>query len=148
VRGYRPNRSGGPWTCYLVAVLFLLVLPLLPLGAELLFTQQIAMSSMMLMTATYSISLSASSRHVGRWAVGLILGLTFATLFGWWMGRGDGMAAAFRLQPGPAAHAGWFWASAGGIIFIFMLHLHERYQRHVTDLDPFPEFLGGDRWSR
>jgi hypothetical protein len=113
VKGYRPNRSGGPWTSYLVAVLFLLLLPLFPLGAELLFTQQIAISSLMLMTATYATSLSASSRHVGRWALGLVIGLAFATLFGWWMGRGDGMAAAFRLQPGPAAHARWFWASLG-----------------------------------
>lgn len=148
MRGYRPNRSGGPWTSYLVAVLFLLLLPLFPLGAELLFTQQIAISSLMLMTATYATSLSASSRHVGRWAIGLMIGLTFTTLFGWWMGRGDGMAAAFRLQPGPAAHAGWFWFSTAAIGFIFMLHLRERYQRHVTDRNPFPEFLGGDQWNR
>lgn len=148
MRGYRPNQSGGPWTSYLVAVLFLLMLPLFPPGAELLFTRQIAMSSLMLMTATYAISLSASSRHVRRWAVGLMLGLAFATFFGWWIGRGDGTAAAFPIEPGPGAHAGWFWASVGGIALIFMLHLHERYQHHVTDLDPYPEFLGGNRWSR
>jgi hypothetical protein len=144
VRGYRPNRSGGPWTSYLVAVLFLLLLPLFPLGAELLFTQQIAISSLMLMTATYATSLSASSRHVGRWAFGLVTGPAFATFFGWSMGRGDGMAAAFRLQPGPPAHPRWFWTSLAAITVIFFMHLHEHYQRHVTDRDPFPEFLGGD----
>lgn len=65
MRGYRPNPSGGPWTCFLVAVLFLLVLPLLTLGAELLFTQQIAMASLMLMTATWP-----CPRRRGTWADG------------------------------------------------------------------------------
>lgn len=148
MRGYRPNRSGGPWTSFFVAVLFLLLFPLFPLGAELLFTQQITMASLMLMTATYATSLSMSSQHVGRWAVGLLMGLMFSTLFGWCMGRGDGsMGAAFRLQPGPAAHPGWFWFSLLGIGSMFAVHVYERYRRHVTNGDPFPEFLGGERWS-
>ena len=152
LRGYRPNRSGGPWTRFFVAVLFLLLFlllfPLFPLGAELLFTQQITMASLMLMTATYATSLSMSSQHVGRWAVGLLMGLMFSTLFGWCMGRGDGsMGAAFRLQPGPAAHPGWFWFSLLGIGSMFAVHVYERSRRHVTNGDPFPEFLGGERWS-
>lgn len=142
MRGYRPARNGGPWTSFFVAVLFLLVFPLFPLGAELLFTQQITMSSLMLMTATYATSLSMSSQHVGRWALGLTVGLMFSTLFGWCMGRGaDSMGAAYRLHPGPAAHPGWFWFSIAGIGSIFFLHVYERYERHVNSGDPFPEFV-------
>lgn len=115
MKGYRPNRSGGPWTSFFVAVLFLLVFPLFPLGAELLFTGQITMASLMLMTATYATSLSMSSQHVGRWALGLTVGLMFSTLFGWCMGQAaSGMGAAVRLQPGPTAHPGWFWFSVAG----------------------------------
>lgn len=149
MRGYRPNRSGGPWTSFFVAVLFLLVFPLFPLGAELLFTGQITMASLMLMTATYATSLSMSSQHVGRWALGLTVGLMFSTLFGWCMGQAArGMGAAVRLQPGPTAHPGWSWFSVAGILSIFALHVYERYHRHVADGDPFPEFLGGERWNR
>lgn len=41
----------GPWTRFFVAVQFLLLFPLLPLGAELLFTGKITIASLTLVTA-------------------------------------------------------------------------------------------------
>jgi hypothetical protein len=102
--GYRTDRSGGPWTSFFVAVLFLLVFPLFPLGAELAFTRQINISSLMLTTATYSVSLSVTSTHVGRWALGITFAFIAATLFGWSMGMGDtAIGPAYRFGQGPVA---------------------------------------------
>ena len=142
VRGYRPHPAGGPWTSFFVAVLFLLLFPLSPLGAELLFTEKIALSSLMLVTAMYSVSLSMSSKHVGRWAMGITIGFIFSTLFGWCMGIGDAVIGpAYALRPGPVAGDGWLWTAGAGIVMVFVMHIRERFVRHVSNEEPFPEFL-------
>lgn len=144
MRGYRPNRAGGPWTSFWVAVLFLLLFPLLPLGAELGFTGKIAMSSLMLVTASYSISLSMSSNHMGRWAVGIMIGIIFSGLFGWSLGRGDTVIGpAYLVGSGPVAAPRLLWVAGIGIVLIFGMHLRERLIRHIRNEEPFPEFLKG-----
>jgi hypothetical protein len=140
--GYRTDRSGGPWTSFFVAVLFLLVYPLFPLGAELAFTGQITISSLMLTTATYSLSLSVTSTHVGRWALGITFAFGAATLFGWSMGIGDAVIGpAYRLGEGAMAGKAWLRLAAFGIGVVLLTHLWERFQRHVMEGEVFPEFL-------
>lgn len=132
-RRTRTHRSGGPWTSFFVAVLFLLAFPLFPLGAELAFTGQINMSSLMLTTATYSLSLSVTSTHVGRWALGTTFAFMAATLFGWSMGVGDRMVGpAYRLGQGPMAGRTWLWSAACMITIVLAAHLWERFVRHVV----------------
>jgi predicted ABC-type exoprotein transport system permease subunit len=122
--GLRTDRSGGPWTSFFVSVLFLLVFPLFPLGAELAFTKQINISSLMLTTATYSLSLSVTSTHVGRWAVGITFAFVAATLFGWSMGIGDAVIGpAYRLGQGAMAGEVWLWGAAIIITFVLVTHL-------------------------
>lgn len=143
---YRPGRAGGPWTTFGVAVQFLLLFPLLPLGAELAFTSRITVSSLMLMTSTYAISLSMSSNHIGRWAFGMTIGIVFSTLFGWSMGRGDGvMGPAYQLGDGFDAASGLVWGAIVGVGLTMLVHIFERAIRHVVDKEPFPEFLKGRR---
>lgn len=131
----------GPWTSYFVAVLFLLLFPLLPLGAELLFTGQVAVSSLVLVTATYAISLATASRYLGVWALGLMLGVVFSTIFGWASAPGTRLDPAYRLDAGPAAPGVALWVPAIMILAVFAMHLWERFIRHVQKKEPFPEFL-------
>ena len=134
--------AGGPWSSFFVAVLFLLLFPLFPLGAELLFTEQITASSLMLVTATYAISLSMSCRNVAIWAIGFALGVVFSTAFGWAIGMGDQkVGPVYTLKGGVCPSGGWFWVPAGMIALVFVLHFGERFQRHVQKQEPFPEFL-------
>jgi hypothetical protein len=142
VRGYRPDRSGGPWSSFFVAFLFLLVFPLFPVGGELLFTGQVTIPSLMLLTATYAVSLSISSTHIGRWAMGIMVGFVFSTLFGWSMGIGDAaIGPAYRIGYGAIAGDGWLWTAGVGIGMVFVAHVWERVVRHVIDAEVFPEFL-------
>jgi hypothetical protein len=136
-----PHPIAGPWTSYFVAVLFLLLFPLLPLGAELLFTRQIAVASLALVTATYAISLSISSRNLAAWAVGFMPGFIFSTIFGWSSAPSSQLAPAYRLDRGPAATGVALWTPAAMILAIFVWHLWERFVRHVRKNEPFPEFL-------
>jgi hypothetical protein len=132
----------GPWTSFAVAALFLLLFPLFPRGGELLFTEQITISSLMLVAATYAISLSASSRYVLSWAMGITVGLVFSALFGWCMGIGDQrIGPAYRLGAGAVAGSGWLWAGMVGIGVVLVMHAGERFARHVKEKEPFPEFL-------
>lgn len=131
----------GPWTSFFVAVLFLLLFPLLPLGAELLFTGKVMVASLSLVTATYATSLSISSRNLATWAVGFMLGFIFSTIFGWSSAPGNQFHPAYRADAGPVAAGAALWAPAGMILVIFGLHLYERYIRHVKKNEPFPEFL-------
>lgn len=141
-RRYRTHRSGGRWTSFFVAVLFLLAFPLFPLGAELAFTGQITMSSLMLTTATYSLSLSVTSTHVGRWATGITFAFIAATLFGWSMGIGDRVIGpAYRLGQGPMAGEAWIGSAAFCLGVLLLMHLWERFERHVVEREAFPEFL-------
>lgn len=131
----------GPWTMYFVAVLFLLLFPLLPLGAELLFTGKIMVASLTLVTATYAISLSISSRNLAVWALGFMLGFVFSTIFGWASAPGNQFDPAYRLDKGLAAATVALWGPLVIIAGIFLTHLHERFVRHVKKKEPFPEFL-------
>lgn len=142
MRRLSSGSAAGPWTSYFVAVQFLLVFPLLPLGAELLFTGQITASTLMLVAATYAISLSMSSRSVAIWSLGFTFGFGFSALFGWAMGLGnEKVGAAFSLSSGVEFPSGWFWTPVCAITFVFSLHLWERFDRHVKKKEPFPEFL-------
>lgn len=137
----RANPNAGPWASFFAAVLFLLLFPLLPLGAELLFTRQVAVSSLALVTATYAISLAASSRYLGVWALGLMLGFVFSTIFGWTSAPGTRLGPAYRLDAGPQAPGVALWAPAAMILVVLGIHLWERFIRHVQKKEPFPEFL-------
>jgi hypothetical protein len=140
-RTQRAVPIAGPWASYFVAVLFLLLFPLLPLGAELLFTGKIMVASLTLVTATYAISLSIASRHLGVWALGFMVGLIFSMIFGWASAPGNQLSPAYRLDGGPAAANAARWGPVAIILGSFVLHLGERFVRHVQKKEPFPEFL-------
>lgn len=140
MRGYRPSHAGGPWTSFWVAVLFLLLFSLLPLGAELGFTGQITVASLTLVTATYATSLSMSSRGLLSWAFGVMVGLVFSSAYGWSVAL-DGLEPAYRLDEGSTAGEFALWAPTAMLAVIFTLHLGERYYRHMRRKELFPDFL-------
>jgi hypothetical protein len=132
----------GPWTTFFVAVQFLLLFPLLPLGAELVFTGQITVASLALVTATYVTSLALSSRSLALWSSGSMMGICFSAMFGWATAQSKApLGPAYRLGGGETASPAFLWAPLGVLAGIFFLHLAERYVRHVRHKELFPEFL-------
>lgn len=142
MKSYRRWGEPGPWQSFSVAFIFLLVFPLLPLGAELLFTGRVTASSLTLVTSTYAISLAMSSRNVVIWAIGFLIGIGFGVIFGWSMGVGDSaIGPVYRLTDGPTADPGWLLWAGAGVAIVFVMHVLERFNRHVMDGEPFPEFM-------
>jgi hypothetical protein len=136
----RAYASVGPWTSFIVAVQFLLLFPLLPLATELAFTREITVASLTLVTATYATSLAMSSRSLFNWALGLMTGLVFSSVFGWSMAL-TRPAPAYRVGEGTMAGGLALWVPAIVLAGMFTLHLWERHERHVERGEVFPEFL-------
>lgn len=137
----RTGPVAGPWTSFLVAVQFLLLFPLLPLGAELLFTGKVTVASLTLVTATYAISLATASRNLMFWASSFMFGVIFSALYGWASAPGNRFDPAYRLDAGPLAGRGALWGPVIVILGLFTVHLGERFIRHVQKKEVFPEFL-------
>ncbi len=118
------------WQDYFVCLLFHMLLPLMPLTLEYAFTAGIRPSTAHLTASLYAISLGASSRNKLLFALGVMVGFFFAASFG--------QTVAAELQVGPAP--GVLVYPLAAIVFIFMVHAFERYNRHVVDRTPYWDF--------
>jgi hypothetical protein len=112
---------------FLAACVFVLLLPLLPLGFELLFTHDIKVDSLFLTAAMYIVGLGLASRLISYFAASLVAGLFAAGLYGY--------AAS---QSAGDKHVRWAW---GIIIVAGLTHCAERYYRHVVLREEFFEWL-------
>jgi hypothetical protein len=83
-----------------------------------------------------------SSRSLAVWAIGLMIGIIFSSLYGWSMALSNAaLDPAYPAGSGVAASRAKALASAGMLAFVFAMHLWERYVRHVKRGELFPEFL-------
>ena len=144
----KPRRSGAArpsrWESFGIAFLYLLIFPLFPIGAEAIFSRgPVGVPTFALVAATYAVSQAVSCRYVGFALLDFAIGAAFATIFGFSMGLGQGPDG--RLVPQAvlmAANPMWKRTTIAAIVLIFVMHLVERYIRHVSEEEPFPEFMG------
>ena len=99
----------------------------MPLVIEKWFTGVIEQKSAVLTAAMYSMAIGLSSRSLGIFGLGLIQGVLFSAAFGF-------------LAKNPNLEKADIF-SYGAIALIMLLHIAERYNRHVFDQTPFLEFL-------
>ncbi|EDN65893.1 membrane protein [Beggiatoa sp. PS] len=70
------------WHEYAASIIFVLMLPLLPILFELLVSYKIATSSLTIMASFYAIAVGVSSHERGQFWVGSITCIIFAGVFG------------------------------------------------------------------
>jgi hypothetical protein len=137
-RASRPIPSLPPnWENFLLSFFLLLLFPLIPLGLEWVLTGEVKNSAVQLATATYAFAIGASSRSMGLFVFGLIIGFIFAATYG-------GTVSLETLEGNSFAKGSEFffqWGPVVGIGSVFLMHLSERYNRHVIDSEPFFEFM-------
>lgn len=132
------RRVPGPpehWQQFGVCLLFHFFVPLLPVLADAVAAGgRPSPSTLHLAASAYALSIGVSSRNVLSWGLFFVLGLVFAFSFG--------------LSSVPAA-AGLLGGSdtlpVGGIVLVFVIHLLERYNRHIVDREHFFPFLANQR---
>lgn len=112
---------------YLLCVLFHFSLPLLPLFVEAAMEGAINHKTLILFLSVYPLNLGISSRSKFIFGLAVVIGLAYAIFFG--------IASASLTVPSAAKTVGYALAS-----FVALLHLLERYNRHIVDDKPFLEF--------
>ncbi|MFL5330328.1 MAG: hypothetical protein ACJ8C4_15615 [Gemmataceae bacterium] len=146
-----------PMQNYLFYVGLCMILPLLPLGIELIFMKKLSEQSMVLAAAMYTIGLGVVSRSILIFGTALLLCIIFSCFFGGVMKEEHEKntiqkIAIERQQSGDKTPVPgidrlgedavpWSRILAGlAIALVAVLHGIERYNRHVIDLEPVLEF--------
>lgn len=112
---------------YFACILLHLVLPLLPIALELLNSGKVSSNTLTLMASFYAISIGLSSYSRTQFAIGIIVCIIFAFIFGM-ISQGNKLALSLPMIN--------VFAS-GTLLAIFIFHAIERYNRHVIDCEPF-----------
>jgi membrane-anchored protein YejM (alkaline phosphatase superfamily) len=113
---------------YFGYILLHLLLPLLPIGLEYLSTGKVAPTSLTLMASFYAVSIGFSSYSLTQFAIGIIVCVIFAFMFGMIsQGNTPTLLSVFQIKV----------LAGGTIVAIFIIHAIERYSRHVIDCEPF-----------
>lgn len=116
---------------YILCILLHMMLPLLPIGLQMLWQGSVDGKTLLLTAAMYMIAIGISSRNVASFGLSLVGSIAYAASYG--------VAVSTRGTPGWLLNTAWIgWV---GIAAVFIMHLLERYNRHVVDRVPFFEFL-------
>ncbi len=106
-----------------------MVLPLLPLILELGVSQSVSDKMMTLAASMYTIAIGLSSRNRLLFGIAMFLSVSLALAFGF---ATPGGGSIFGI--------GIWYISAGSILLVFVLHIGERYNRHVAEGRSFLRF--------
>ena len=115
------------WENFLLSVLLHMLFPLLPLLFELWLGGEITDKSLNLMAAVYAISIGVSSRSKLLFGICIAISFIFSFAFGISSSELDDLKMS-----------GFLSSISIGIIFI--IHIIERYNRHVEERDNFLNF--------
>lgn len=115
------------WQNFLLSIFLHLTLPLLPLILELWATQTVTEKTMTLAGSMYTIAIGVSSRNPALFGLAILLSILLAAAFGFAAAEGD-----------PLPWSGY--VSLGAIWVVFVFHICERYNRHISEKRPFLKF--------
>lgn len=115
-------------TEFLTCIILHMLIPLLPIFLETWKTQGDPTEGTLVITASmYSISMGISSRNKAIFAFCFFISFLFSMAFGFILSNTVDSLALVKI------------ASIATIVFIFVLHACERYNKHVVECIPFLE---------
>jgi hypothetical protein len=117
------------WQEFLSCLFLHIALPLVPLAFEYAATGRIRSSSAHIVGSLYAISMGVSSRNRLLFGAGIVVGVLLAALFGSIVASEEAAAAPDDISL-PLITIG----------FLVIMHIAERYNRHVVDRAPYWEF--------
>jgi len=120
------------------SVFFTLLLPWVPLGAELGILGEVRSSSLQIFVVLYALGLGASSRGEGKFSLGVVLAIVFSVAYGSIL-VGESLSSA-NAATGGFNSGFWYWLSLFIGVVLFIIYAVERYDKHVKDGKPFLEF--------
>ena len=136
MRGLFARLAGRP--AFWSSVFFLLLLPWLPLLAELGTTGEVEPSSLQIFVALYGLGLGSASRWEILFGFGVVVAIIFSVSYGSILATANATAAG----PGGVFDSA-LWVPFSIIVGIALAIAHgaERYTRHVLNEAPFFEWF-------
>jgi hypothetical protein len=125
---YKIPKLPEHWQSFFLSIIFLIILPMLPICLELLQTGSTSSKSLTLFASIYSISIGAATRSKLIFGLAIMGSIFFASLFGITTGSLPAYAD-FRLL------------SIIYISFLSLIHCGERWNRHLYEKKVFLQFL-------
>jgi len=141
-------RFGIPlhWEHFITCILLHLLIPLIPLILELIFTSSLSTKSLTLIAAVYSITIGKSTSSSAQFAISIIISLIFSACYGITVASQKALemintGAENNNQPiNYMTEIQYLDVISGlAILMIFILHIMERYNKHIVDRIPFLE---------
>lgn len=121
------------WQTFIASIILHILLPLLPLFLEKVFTQSITPKSLTLASSMYTITIGLSSRSEVLLSVGIFTSLLNASFFGF-------ISVSTNSPPESAITLAWVSMFAIGL-----MHALERINRHVYEREPFLKIRSGSK---
>lgn len=119
-----PDEWGDFFTCILLHML----LPLLPLLIETWLKGLPTESTAAITASMYSIAIGLSSRNKAMLGLCILISIIFSVVFGIVSASTTPQLSNVRFYSGIS------------MFFVFLIHVFERYNRHVVDCIPFWDF--------
>jgi|SRR5215204_1996629 len=134
--GWLDRLTGRP--AFWSSVIFLLLVPWVPLLAEWGATGGVKSSSLQIFVALYGLGLGAASRDEVKFSFGLLVAIIFSISYGSILAMEDAEIA----KAGEGFNGPFWWGVTIVVgVSLFIAHAAERYNRHVYDENPFFEWL-------
>ena len=126
-KGFRASMPEH-WEDFITCIVLHMLIPLVPLLLEFIVTNGISTRTLTLSAAIYSISISKTSSSKSQLALGIIISLIFAACYG----------ITISNTEKEMGHLNNF--ATGAILLILIIHIVERYNKHILDREPFLTF--------
>ncbi|MDY5106982.1 MAG: hypothetical protein SPE78_07655 [Actinobacillus minor] len=119
------------WDKFFLCIFMHMVLPLAPLIIELLLKSgSVSLSSLLISTSMYCLSLGSSSKKTSIFALSLVVALILTALYG-------GAMHANEEYNSKKIDTFYIYCVLG---LFFIIHLIERFKRHAIDCEAFWNF--------
>jgi len=115
------------WQHFILSIIYLTIIPLIPLGLEFWFTGSIKTQTLALTTAIYSVTIGSSSSSRLLFGVGIVTGILFSAVFG------------KVLQPGTEL-VGSNVACYATLIILSVINILGRWNEHMAEGKKFWRF--------
>jgi len=123
----RAPRPSEEWQHFILSLLYVSLLPLLPLGLELWLKGTLTDQSLTLTTAIYSVTVGASSKDRLLFGVGILFAIVFSSAFG---------VVLKAPTPPDNTRAACFVV----LTILTALNVTDRWNRHMVENEKFWDF--------
>ena len=129
-RRKRAPEIPNDWQQFILSILYVSIVPLIPLILELWFNGTISDTTLLITTAIFSVTIGASSKNSILFGIGIFCAIIFSSAFG----------VALKLKGSQNNIEGTSIVCVIVLIILIILNAWDRWNRHMVDQEKFWDF--------